>query len=148
MTVSFELATPYRTAEVLSMMAEFNAIDNYPFDPEEWRQNLEAFTSNPELGRLWVILLEEAVIGYLVLSFGFSFEYRGRDGLIDEFYIREDFRGQGIGRQAMEFVETQARALGIQALHLEVERHNERGNRLYRQRGYKGKDRDYLTKWL
>lgn len=148
MKPSFQEASIEMAPEMLSMMAAFNAIDHYPFEPEEWRRNLDLLLSNPELGRLWVILLGEEIVGYVVLAFGFSFEYRGRDAIIDELFIKEPFRNRGLGRQTLDFVEAQARALGIQAVHLEVERHNERGNHLYRNRGYRGKDRDFLTKWL
>jgi hypothetical protein len=44
------------------MMKAFNAIDNYPFEPELREQNITWFISNKELGRMWMILDNAAVI--------------------------------------------------------------------------------------
>ena len=46
----------------------------------------------------------------------------------------------------MELIEAYARKLGINAVHLEVERTNEKGKRLYHHQGYKSNDRTLLTK--
>lgn len=132
--------------EILGMMTEFNTIDNYHFDKKIGNNNLIDFISNSELGKLWVIYLEDKIVGYIILTFGFSFEYEGRDAFIDEFFIKEGFRNQGIGRQTMELIDVQAKELGINAIHLEVERQNQKGNRLYLSQGYKSNDRMLLTK--
>lgn len=87
-------------------------------------------------------------VGYIVLAFGFSFEYQGHDGFIDECFIKDGYRKKGIGGKAMEIVEAEAATLGIRALHLEVERDNEKGNRLYVKQGYRNNNRLLLTKRL
>ncbi|HYP53210.1 MAG TPA: GNAT family N-acetyltransferase, partial [Pyrinomonadaceae bacterium] len=63
-----------------------------------------------------------------------------------EFYLREEARGRGAGRRALEFVEGECRALGVRALHLEVERVNTNAQNLYRRCGFKDHDRYLLTK--
>ena len=114
------------------MMAEFNAIDNYPFDKVIGKKNLILFLKNSELGELWTIHLENKTIGYIVLTFGFgfgfSFEYGGRDAFIDEFFIKEGFRNQGIGKTTIELLEVQARKLGVIAIHLDVDKDSRREN--------------------
>jgi diamine N-acetyltransferase len=65
---------------------------------------------------------------------------------VNEVYIRAGYRGQGIGRQAMAFAETQCRTLGVRALHLEVERDNITAYALYRKVGFVGHDRYLMTK--
>jgi ribosomal protein S18 acetylase RimI-like enzyme len=87
-------------------------------------------------------------VGYVVLTLGFSFEYRGRDAFLDELYLEEKSRGRGIGRKAMEFAEGMARELGVNAVHLEVSRDNDAGLELYRRAGYADHDRCLMTKWL
>ena len=84
----------------------------------------------------------------MVLTVSFSFEYRGHDAFIDELYIAEEYRGRGIGRRAMDFVENVARELGVNAMHLEVSRENEAALELYRRTGYVDHDRYLMTKWL
>ena len=49
--------------------------------------------------------------------------------------LREEYRGRGIGRQAMEFVEVAAAELGVNAIHLEVSHGNDPAIGLYRRAG-------------
>lgn len=89
---------------------------------------------------------EGADIGYLVISFGFSFEYGGRDAFVDELYIVEGHRRKGIGKTVLQLAEKWALEMGIKALHLEVENHNEQAHRLYLNRGFKNNDRTLMSK--
>lgn len=98
------------------------------------------------LGRVWLICTAGTAIGYMVLTLGFSLEYGGRDAFIDEIYIREPSRGQGIGTHALSFAEERCRALGVRALHLEVERANSGAYNVYRRVGFVDHDRYLMTK--
>jgi ribosomal protein S18 acetylase RimI-like enzyme len=98
------------------------------------------------LGRLWLIEVENQIAGYVCLAFCFSFEYGGRDAFIDEFFIKTKFRSQGIGQQTMDFLENASKKLGVNSIHLEVEKHNEAGSKLYLKKGYTDTGRHLLTK--
>ena len=148
MKTIFQSGSEELIPEILEMMADFNAIDNYSFDQEIGKQNLKEFLSNDRLGRLWTIHRSNQVVGYIALTFGFSFEYKGKDAFIDEFFIKEEFRNMGIGQETMEFVEKRAAALGVKAIHLEVEKHNQKGNKLYTKQGYKSNSRMLLSKQI
>ncbi|MFY0598109.1 MAG: GNAT family N-acetyltransferase [Cyclobacteriaceae bacterium] len=104
MKILFHKYTEQDKSDILRMMRDFTAIDNYPFDRITREENLEEFSSNELLGRLYLIQKDDRNIGYIVLSFGFSFEYRGRDAFIDEFYIDEQFRNQGIGKMNLNLL--------------------------------------------
>jgi GNAT superfamily N-acetyltransferase len=146
MSVTFTTAQQEDIPEILEMMADFYAIDHYPFDAALNQKNLEYFLANGDLGRLYLIREESETLGYIVLTFGFSFEYGGRNAFIDEFFLKSAARGKGIGTQTMKFVTEEAKKLEIKALHLEVENHNERANQLYFRQGFTGKNRSLLTK--
>jgi len=148
MSISFKEAVHDDIAIILEMMAAFNAIDNYPFDRNLTLKNLQLFISTPGLGKLWTIYSTNVLAGYIVLAFGFSFEYKGRDAFIDEIYLKDEFRNKGIGRMAMSFVEQQARSLGVKTLHLEVERHNAMASKIYIDQGFTNNGRMLLTKKL
>lgn len=124
-------------------MQQFYAIDQYPFDEQTARQVLKTLIEDPSLGRLWRICLEDA-IGYIALTFGYSLEFHGRDATVDELYLTEPYRNQGIGTQTLQFVCEQCRHLGIHALHLEVEHTNEAGLALYRKMGFEPHAQRYL----
>ncbi|WP_299610131.1 GNAT family N-acetyltransferase [uncultured Aquimarina sp.] len=146
MQISFTTYTDNDKTEVLEMMASFNKMEGYAFDPMGRQKNLLEFTSNGSLGRLYVMKLHQQIIGYLVLAFGFSFEYNGRDAFIDEFYIKPTYRNKGIGALTLDFIASESKKLGIQALHLEVEPHNVHANKLYLSKGYRSNDRKLLTR--
>lgn len=119
-----------------------------PFDERAVTAAFGQFFSGPEFGRAWLLYVENNLAGYVILTFGFSFEYRGREAFIDELYIEEKYRGLGFGRQTMEFVADRARELGVNVIHLEVDRGNEPALALYRRTGYVDHDRYLMTKWL
>ena len=146
--VEFHVATAGDIDVLLRMMQEFCAFgEPLPYDRELRRRLLQEFIQNPEIGRIWMIDLENRPVGYIVASFGYSFEYRGRDALIDEFFVAAELRGQGVGRQTLEFVKRVCDELGINALHLEVDRDNPNAEHLYRSFGFQGNGRTLLTKW-
>lgn len=119
-----------------------------PFDDGEVRAAFEKFFADTELGQAWVLWLGEKPVGYAILTMGYSFEFRGRDAFIDELYIEPEFRRMGLGRRTLEFLEEKARALGVNALHLEVDRGNDAALELYRRAGYADPGRYLMTKWL
>jgi ribosomal protein S18 acetylase RimI-like enzyme len=92
--------------------------------------------------------VQETIAGYVVLTLGFSFEFRGHDAFIDELYIEPAYRRRGYGREAVRFLEEQARKMGANALHLEVDYGNDPAMELYRRSGYQDHNRFLMTKWL
>jgi len=134
--------------DLLDMMASFYAIDHYSFDRVKTEKNLSAFISDKTLGRAWIISCNEVTCGYLMLTFGFSFEYNGKIGLIDEFYLKPEFRRMGIGKKTMDFIDAQAIELDIKTVHLEVEKHNKGGTKLYKSKGYYYNGRILLSKGI
>lgn len=150
--------------ELVELMREFYAFEHIAFDERAARGALRQILSDGKLGVVHLIRVaaqeseqaeaasEQAAAaeaaGYLVITFGFSLEFHGRDAFVDELFLRESFRGRGIGRACVEFAAEVCRAKGIAALHLEVERANARAQALYRQSGFRDHDRYLLTKWL
>ena len=145
MASPIRLATPDDLDRVAALMAAFYAESGYPLDGARARAALAALIGDPGLGRLWLILHEGEPVGYVAVTFGFSLEYLGRDAFIDDLFIEAPFRGAGLGTRVLEAVEPACRALGVRALHLEVERSNEAGQALYRRRGFRNNDRRLLT---
>ena len=87
-------------------------------------------------------------VGYIVLCFGYSLEWLGRDAFVDEFYLREEYRGRGWGRATMAFVEEAARDAGVRALHLEVVRENVAALKIYSKMGFQEHESTFLSKWI
>jgi diamine N-acetyltransferase len=148
--IRFEPARPEHADIFIAMMQALERADpgTTPFDEQRRRAIFDQFVRDSPYGRAWLIVEGESPVGYVVLTVSFSFEYRGCDAYIDELYIAEEHRGRGIGHMAMAFVETVARELGVNAMHLEVSRDNEAALELYRRIGYVDHGRYLMTKWL
>ena len=144
----FRTAEPSDADALVGMMRDFNAHERIAFDEQEVRAALAHLFANDSHGLACLILLGEEVAGYFVIAFGFSIEFRGRDAFIDELFVRDEFRGRGLGSAALRHAEGLCRGRGVRALHLEVERENTRAQSVYRRAGFADHDRYLLTKWL
>jgi GNAT superfamily N-acetyltransferase len=130
--------------ELLELMQEYYAYDELEFSKTTALAALRDLLAEPVLGRIWLICRDNLIIGYVALTFGYSLEFGGRDAFVDELFIQEGHRGRGIGTEALELVKSAAKAIGIGALHLEVERGNKKALRFYRSSGFEDRDRFHL----
>lgn len=128
-------------------MREYYAFDGHGFDEQKARAALMRLLRDSNLGRVWLILDGEPV-GYIVICFGYSLEWLGRDAFVDEFYLREKYRGRGWGRRTLAFVEEAARALDVTTLHLEVVQQNAPALEIYRRLGFEPHSSTFLSKWI
>ena len=134
---------------LLELMRAFYEEDgSTPFVADAATSGLRALLRDPGHGRVWLIEHEGESAGYLVVTWGFSLEFHGRDAFIDELYVVPAHRGAGLGRQAVELAETACRSYGAGALHLEVETGNERAHALYRRSGFVDRGMRLMTKRL
>ena len=149
-TLNFREATLADEAVLFPMMRRLAEQEpgKIKFDESAARSTFRKFLSLPHFGRTWLLYEGSALVGYIVLTIGFSFEFHGHDSFIDELYVEPIHRRRGFGRQAVEFIEKEAREMGVNAIHLEVDRGNDPVFELYRQTGYEDHDRFLMTKWL
>ena len=133
---SFREAQESDLPVLLPLMREYYVFDGHTFDDLQTPAALAALLRDPNLGRVWLIADGPTPVGYIVLCFGYSLEWLGRDAFVDEFYLREDYRRRGWGRKTIAFVEDAARSLDIRALHLEVVRSNAAALHIYRKLGF------------
>lgn len=146
--MEFREATLSQEDEVLHMMEDFYRMHDYTFYETDASRNFEEFIQNENLGKFWVITQSGKTIGYVILTFGYSFEYGGRDAFVDELYLKKDYRNRGIGTLIFESIEFYARKHDVKTIHLEVEQGNEAANRLYIKSGFKSNDRTLLSKTI
>lgn len=128
---TFQLLSSSKIETITSMMQDFYAIDNYPIDIEVSKKLFQEFIADEKLGQVWLIYSNKNIVGYLILTYIFSFEYQGRIAFLDELYIKESSRGKGIGKQAINFIKVQAALTNVKLIYLELENHNENAQKLY-----------------
>lgn len=150
MKAGFRLAT-VNDEEILTNLrrefCEFEPLPN-PLDEAANRVVVRQLIENEQFGKIWLILAEGETAGYIVLTFSYSLEYAGRDALVDEIYLRSQFRGFGVGKQTIQFIEDYCRAENIKSVHLEVDRTNNNAKALYHKTGFVDHERHFLTKWI
>ncbi len=119
-----------------------------PFIRERAAAALLQLLADKSIGCAWVVETDGQVIGYLVLTWGFSLEFHGYDAFVDEVFIAQPHRGCGLGSQLLQVAEATCRRKGALALHLAVERSNLCAREIYRRRGFVEHDRYLMTKRL
>ena len=144
----FRRARPGDVDAIVGMMRGYYSEDGYAFVEAEARAAARMLIGDPALGALFVACDGARVVGYVAVALGFSFEYRGREAFVDELLIAETHRGRGLGREALEVAEAYCREAGVNALHLEVEKHRDDAQALYRGWGFADFERFLMTKWL
>jgi ribosomal protein S18 acetylase RimI-like enzyme len=146
-TVNFQPAKISDIDVLLSLMREYYAYENLKLDDGAARKRLAEFISEPSLGNIWLITVDSDIAGYIVVASGYGLEH-GRNVTIDEFYISERFRGQGLGKKTMSFVLSELRRGAVESTHTEVERNNTRGLKFWTDLGFHKHDRYSMVKML
>jgi diamine N-acetyltransferase len=145
---AFRAAAESDAGMLLVFMREYYAFDGHGFEEEKARVALVRLLRDGRLGRAWLIFDGAIPAGYVVICFGYSLEWLGRDAFIDELFLRAEYRGRGWGRKAIESVETAARALDVTTLHLEVVEENTTALEVYRRLGFKQHASTFMSKWI
>ena len=148
MDVRFRPAELGDLDDLVGQMRELYAHERFAFDEAAARAALQSLLGDARRGLVWLIVADGQTVGYAALTFGFSLEYHGRDAFVDEIFVRADWRERGIGSLALDFLKQAARAHGAGALHLEVERSNERARELYLRSGFVDQERFLMTHWI
>jgi GNAT superfamily N-acetyltransferase len=129
---------------VVEMMARLYGGDSY-FSAACARDATAKLLGEPDIGGVWFIVVDGEIAGYMVLVLGYSLEFGGRYGLLDELFLEEAYRGRGIGKQAIAFAAQECRARGWSVMRLEVARANEPARALYTGAGFASDGRDLMT---
>jgi ribosomal protein S18 acetylase RimI-like enzyme len=75
-------------------------------------------------------------------------EYHGRCGLVDELYIRESYRGKGIGKKVFGLIEEYLQSQKMRSLSLVVDFWNEPAEALYTKLGFCREKRHLMVKHI
>ena len=142
--VALQTATVADLDRLLDLIRAYHDFEGIAHSRGRMSDAIRPLLGNSELGRIWLITLDDQIIGYTALCFGYSIEFAGRDAFVDELFVVSEQRGRGIGRQVLELIRTEARQLDVKALHLEVARDNHQAQRLYRAVGFTARDKYLL----
>ncbi len=120
--------------EMMRLYWEFEQIRD--FDAYNAERLLSSFLKQPDLGRGWIAFDDQQVLGYLLCSRVFSFEYGGPTAAIDEIYVIADARGRGVGKLLVGTAEQAMREQGCVHIEMEVSARNVRAQHFYSVLGF------------
>ena len=143
--LSFQPLGPGDEALLSPLMQELYIHEAIAWHPESAAQSLRELLGSPVKGRAWLVFADRQAAGYFVLTLAFSLEFGGTFALLDELYIREEWRGRGVGTRTMDFATDESKKLGAHALRLEVGHANEGALKFYRRHGFSAEQRHLLT---
>ncbi|HOL81802.1 MAG TPA: GNAT family N-acetyltransferase [Ignavibacteriales bacterium] len=131
--------------EILLMMKDFYEFENIHFNENNLTKLLnEILLSNNQKGYIFKFTTNNIILGYSIVTIGFSLEYQGNYFLIDELYIKPDYRNKGIASKFLEFIKNFAFTKNIHYILLEVDDFNKNAYNLYLKNGFVDKKRNLL----
>lgn len=136
MSAALTLATPEHLDRLMTLVAAFHAEEGIAQSDDMRRAGLAPLLDGIPHGVVYLIGPPRAAIGYIVITFGWSVEFGGLDGFIDELYIRPGVRKRGIASETLLSLPRALAGAGLKALHLEVDQTNETAQRLYARAGF------------
>lgn len=119
----------------LEMARAFHIEDGHPLSAAGER-SIREVARGVDLAPAFFLVEEDEIVGFFVLSLGYSPEHGGTDGFIDDLYLVPEVRGRGLGKAALKLALEASRNCGIRVLLLEVEPDNHRAYQLYSSMGF------------
>lgn len=128
------LADKPLVAPMVQAFYQSDAVD-HPVDSEILERSFYAATQLDEpLLRGLMIYSDGALAGYVYVTMCYSAEVGGRCIFIEEIYLKEEFRGKGLGGQIMEWLTEEYPE--ARRFRLEVTQANQGAIHLYEKNGY------------
>lgn len=112
--------------------------------PAQIARTFDELLGHPDKGNIMVFDCNGEIAGYSILINFWSNEYGGNILYIDELFVKDTFRGQGIGTQFLRFLAQNPPHQSI-ALQLEVTPGNVKARKLYQSLGFVVHKNDRMT---
>ncbi len=106
------------------------------FSPNAYKKLVTKILKTPALGKIWVAVERDQLIGYLVVVFLMSLEYGGISSEVDELYVESSKRGRGVGEALLTAAWQKMYEKRVVRISLRVGKSNKKGIRFYRKIGF------------
>jgi ribosomal protein S18 acetylase RimI-like enzyme len=134
-------------ADVLRMMGELYEHDDLRVDPASFPKTIDYVLANPSRGRVVLAVENDRAQGYALVIPYWSNEWGGMVALLDELLVDREFRGRGIAKAFLRFLERE-RPFDAVVVLLEVSPQNTQARALYESVGFTDRHLRMMTRRL
>lgn len=125
---------------IMRLVADYHGEEGIDQSEDTRRGAILPLLEGSPHGVIYLMGPARAPIGYVAVSFGWSIEFGGMDGFVDEIYVRPAVRGRGIGTEVLHTLPKALAKAGMKAIHLEVGNENPRARKLYEKLGFRTRE--------
>ena len=137
MTTSFESARTEDLAQLVALLGIlFTQEHELAPDAAKQERALRLILENPAIGRIYVARAGGRVLGMVNIMRTVSTAEGGPAGYLEDFVIRPELRGKGVGARLLAHAIERARADGLLRLILLTDGDNAGAQRLYERAGF------------
>lgn len=144
MSAALHLAKPEDLPRLQALVAAFHAHGGIEQTDAARAKSLMPLLQGSPHGAAYLVGPRRGPVGYIIVSFGYSVKMGGISGFIDEFYIRENVRGRGMGGEVLRALIPALAEYGVVALNLEIDHNNANASRLYTRLGFAARQNHHL----
>ncbi len=131
---------------LVDLMAEFYAEAGYELNRPVAAAAFAAVIGDRRLGYVWIIQSQGQDIGHVVFTLRYAMEYGGIIACLDDLYVKQLWRNQGLATAALKETQQFCQRAGIRALTVEVGHANGPAQTAYRKAGFtEAPDRQLLV---
>jgi GNAT superfamily N-acetyltransferase len=132
---------------LVELMSQFHAESRYALDREWAAASFAQLLQDEARGAVWIARCGTEPAGHIVLALRHSMEFGGLAGLIDDLFVRPQFRRQGVGSALMSALFGACRKLHVAGVYVEAGPGNAAASALYQVFGLRGHgtERETLT---
>jgi GNAT superfamily N-acetyltransferase len=105
-------------------------------DPAKQERGLKRILADPAIGRIYVLREGDRVLGMVNIQKSVSTAEGGPVGGFEDFVVRPERRGQGLGMRLIRYAVEQSKAEGLLRLILLTDGDNVNAQRLYEKAGF------------
>jgi ribosomal protein S18 acetylase RimI-like enzyme len=138
-------ATHADVPSLVALMEVFYAESDFPLPTGPAARAFQRLLDESALGAVWIMEHEGQPARYVVLTVGYSMEFGGLRGFVDDLFVHPHFRRLGLATEALAVVQQECTNRGVRALLVETGPENDRAQRVYRRAGFEESGRLLLT---
>lgn len=128
---------------VLALAQAFHLEDGHPLAPTSAQALREALEGSV-FAKVYLVQERTEVLGYFVLCYTLSIEFGGLVVILDDLFLKAEFRRKKIGAYVLQEMKKIAQEVRAVQIFLEVEQANAGARKFYESNGFKVRERSMM----